>query len=66
VIKTGTVSFADMVRDNRDYDRWLDALTEASARLDELQTAVTELRHRCESEDMNSEQVLEVLERHSP
>jgi hypothetical protein len=49
--------------DDSDYDSWLDVLTEMSARLDVLQTAVTELRHRCESEHMDSEHVLEVLNR---
>jgi hypothetical protein len=32
-------------RDYSDYDRWLNTFTEASARLDALQTAVTDLRH---------------------
>lgn len=45
------------------YDAWLDLITEASARLDDLQTAVTEVRHLCESGDVSSEQILEVLER---
>jgi hypothetical protein len=59
------VSFvADMVREDRDHDNWIDTLTEASTRLDVLQTAVTELRHLCESEDVRSEQVLEVLASH--
>lgn len=39
----GMASFADMGYDDRDYDNWLTTLTEASARLDVLQTAVTEL-----------------------
>jgi len=55
---------ADMVREDRDHDNWIDTLTEASTRLDVLQTAVTELRHLCESEDVHSEQVLEVLASH--
>jgi hypothetical protein len=52
-------------RDDSDYDRWLNAFTEASARLDALQTAVTDLRHllRC-SEGVDSAEILEVLERH--
>ena len=59
------VSFvADMVREDRDHDNWIDTLTEASTRLDVLQTAVTALRHLCESEDVHSEQVLEVLASH--
>ena len=60
----GMASFADMGCDDRDYDNWLTTLTEASARLDVLQTAVTELRHLCESEDVHSEQVLGVLASH--
>ena len=31
-----------------DYDRWLNAFTEASVRLDALDTAVTQVRHLCE------------------
>ncbi len=48
-----------------DYDSWANSFAEASARLDALQTAVTDLRHflRC-SEDIHSAQILEVLERH--
>ncbi|MDT5371324.1 MAG: hypothetical protein QOC62_5755 [Mycobacterium sp.] len=30
----------DLVREDRDYDNWMDTLTEASTRLDVLQTAV--------------------------
>jgi len=59
-----SVSFRCVRCDDREYDRWLDVLTEMSARLDVLQAAVTELRHRCESEYMHSEHVLEVLNRH--
>ena len=55
---------ADMGFDERDYENWLITLTEASARLDALQTAVTELCHLCASQDVHSKQVLEVLERH--
>ena len=32
-------------RDYSDYDRWLQYFPEASARLDALETAVTDLRH---------------------
>jgi hypothetical protein len=32
-----------------DYDRWLNAFTDASASLDALETAVTDVRHLCES-----------------
>lgn len=49
--------------DDRGYDRWLDTLTEASARLDALQTAVAEIRYLCENGDVSSEQILELLER---
>jgi hypothetical protein len=58
------VHFADMGCDDRDYENWLITLTEASASLDALQTAVTELCRLCASQDVHSEQVLEVLERH--
>jgi hypothetical protein len=54
---------ADMGCDDRDYDSWLDTLTEASARLDVLQTAVTEVRYLCESGGASSEQILKVLNR---
>ncbi|HEY1842813.1 MAG TPA: hypothetical protein VGG53_21820 [Mycobacterium sp.] len=60
-------SFAvtEIRKDERDYDSWLDTLTQASARLDVLQTVVTELRSLCEREDVvDSRRVMEVLERH--
>jgi hypothetical protein len=63
----GMTSFAvaEMVPDERDYDNWLTTLTQASARLDHLQTVVTELCQLCEKEDVvQSRQVLEVLEKH--
>jgi hypothetical protein len=51
--------------DERDYDNWLVTLTEASERLDVLQTVVDELRHLCEHEDVvDSREVIEVLEKH--
>jgi len=59
-----SMALFDMGCDDREYDNWLSTLTEASARLDVLQTAVTALCRLCQSEDVNSEQVLEVLERH--
>jgi hypothetical protein len=62
----GMTSFAvaEMRADDRDYDNWLAALTHASARLDILQTAVTELCQLCEDEDVvKSRQVLAILER---
>ncbi len=52
-------------RDYSDYDRWLNAFTEASARFEALQTAVTDLRHLLrQSEGVRSAEILEVLERH--
>jgi hypothetical protein len=52
-------------RDYSDYDRWLIAFTEASARFEALQTAVTDLRHLLRhSEGVRSAEILEVLERH--
>jgi hypothetical protein len=48
-----------------DYDKWLTTFTEASARLDALETAVAEVRHLCESGGFFTyEQILEVLKRH--
>ena len=56
---------AEIGSDERDYDNWLATLTQASARLDVLQTVVTELHRLCEREDIvQSRQVMEVLERH--
>jgi hypothetical protein len=55
---------ADMGCDERDYDNWLTTLTEASARLEDLQTTVTEVRYLCESGGVDNEQILKVLERH--
>lgn len=62
----GMTSFAvaEMGPDERDYDNWLTTLTQASARLDVLQTVVTELCQLCEKEDVvQTRQVLEVLVR---
>jgi hypothetical protein len=59
-------ALVDMV-DDSEYDILMYTLAEASGRFGALQEAVTELRHlceSCESEDVHSEQVLEVLERH--
>jgi hypothetical protein len=56
---------AEIATDERDYDAWLATLTQASARLDVLQTVVTELRSLCDTEEVvQSRQILEVLERH--
>jgi hypothetical protein len=67
VIEVSRTSFAvaELGYAERDYDNWLSTLTQASARLDVLQTVVTELRRLCEREDVvQSRQVMEVLERH--
>lgn len=48
-----------------DYDRWANTFAQASARLDALETAVTDLRYLLRyNEDVHSAEVLEVLERH--
>ena len=63
----GMTSFAvaEIGSDERDYDNWLTTLTQASARLDVLQTVVTELRRLFEQEEVvQSRQVMDVLERH--
>jgi hypothetical protein len=63
-IMTVRIDFAaESEIDDHDYDRWLDTLTGASVRLDLLQTAVTEVRHLCESPNPSGEQILEVLDR---
>jgi phage terminase Nu1 subunit (DNA packaging protein) len=50
--------------DERDYDNWLATLTQATERLDELQSVVTELRQLCEQgEVVQSRQVIAVLEK---
>jgi hypothetical protein len=62
----GMTSFAvaEMGPDERDYDNWLATLTQASERLDLLQTAVAELCELCEKEDVvQTQQVLELLQR---
>jgi HD-like signal output (HDOD) protein len=51
--------------DERDYDNWLATLTQATERLDQLQSVVAELQQLCEQADaVQSRQVMEVLERH--
>jgi hypothetical protein len=48
-----------------DYDRWLDVFFEASARLDALETAVTDVRHLLRhSTSVYSVEIVEVLEQH--
>jgi hypothetical protein len=51
--------------DYSDYDKWLRTFTEASARLEALQTAVIDLRHLLrQSEGVRDAEILEALERH--
>ena len=51
--------------DYSDYDRWANTFTEASARFDTLEAAVTDLRHLlCHSEGVPNAEIFEVLERH--
>ena len=58
-------SVAEIAHDERDYDNWLATLTQASARLDVLQTVVNELRQLCEDEDVvQSGEVIDVLEKY--
>jgi hypothetical protein len=60
-----SLAVAEIGYDDRDYDTWLATLSQASARLDVLQTVVNELRRLCEREDVvQSSQVIEVLQRH--
>ena len=58
VIQMGMTSFAvaEMRSDDRDYDNWLATLTQASARLDILQTVVTELCQLCEKRGRGQKQ----------
>lgn len=63
----GMTSFAvaEMGSDERDYDNWLTTLTQASVRLDHLQTVVTELCQLCQKDEVvRSREVMEVLKRH--
>jgi hypothetical protein len=56
---------AEIGYDERDYDTWLATLTQASERLDTLQTVVDELRQLCSAtESVETRRVLEVLEKH--
>jgi len=58
---------AGIVRGDSEYNILMDTLAEASTRFQELQNAVFELRHLCEScqsGDMQTKQILEVLTRH--
>lgn len=55
---------AEMDCDERQYDEWLASLTEASERLDVLETAVAELCRLCRSGETRSEQILELLKKY--
>jgi hypothetical protein len=60
-----TTMAIEITKDERDYDTWLTTLTEASERLDVLQTVVDELRDLCVHEEVvESRDVMEVLQRH--
>jgi hypothetical protein len=51
--------------DERDYDNWLATLTQATERLDQLQSVVAELHQLCGQADaVESRQVMKVLEKH--
>jgi hypothetical protein len=48
-----------------DYDGWLTALTEASARLDALEAAFIEVRQLLRySERLHTEEIIKILEQH--
>jgi len=50
---------------NSDYESWLTAFTEASARLDALEAALIEVRQLLRySERLHSEEIVKVLEQH--
>jgi hypothetical protein len=56
---------AEIGYDERNYDAWLATLTQASQRLDVLQTVINELRQLCQHEDVvHSREVIDVLEKH--
>ena len=58
-------SVAEIASDERDYDNWLATLTQASRRLDVLQTVVHEVRQLCEHDGVvQSREVIDVLEKH--
>ncbi|HEY7053083.1 MAG TPA: hypothetical protein VH496_13255 [Mycobacterium sp.] len=60
------MTFAELDQgfDEQPYDNWLTTLTEASLRLDDLQTTMREVRYLCERGPVSGEQILEVLEKH--
>jgi len=48
-----------------DYDNWLNVFTEASARLDALESAVIDVRQLLRyNERLHSEEIVKVLEQH--
>ena len=59
----GSIDFAESEIDDRDYDRWIVKITEATARLDALEAAVTDVRCLCENEGASTDQILKVLDR---
>jgi hypothetical protein len=59
----GSIDFVESEIDDHDYDRWLETITEATARLDTLQTAVTDVRWLCENDGASTDQILKVLDR---
>jgi hypothetical protein len=59
----GSIDFAESEIDDRDYDRWLATITEASGRLEALERAVTDVRCLCENEGASTHQILQVLDR---
>ena len=59
----GSIEFAESEIDDRDYDRWLGTITQATARLDALEAAVTDVRCLCENEGASTDQILKVLDR---
>jgi hypothetical protein len=64
-MSTTSFSVAEIAHDERDYDNWLATLTQASERLDVLQTVVNELRQLCQHADVvQSREVIDVLEKH--
>ncbi|UMB71522.1 hypothetical protein [Mycobacterium paraterrae] len=60
-----TLTVSEITKDERDYDNWLATLSQASERLDDLQTVVDELRELCtHGEVVRTSDVMAVLERH--
>ncbi|WP_292991307.1 hypothetical protein [Mycobacterium sp.] len=60
-----TLTVSEITRDERDYDNWLATLSQASERLDDLQTVVDELRELCAHDEVvRSSDVMAVLQKH--